>query len=156
MQSSLRSKSRNCAGAAPRHAVGALGQNVLSRSPAGPQCQRCCADEYRRTESRNARSLYRMGRSTMSERRCFLCGRNGARDPLERHHIFGGSFRGKSERYGAVVWLCGDRCHRNGKSAVHRNGDQMRRLRRYGQLTIMQNEGWTEDDFRREFGKSYL
>lgn len=92
----------------------------------------------------------------MSERRCFLCGRNGAQDPLEHHHIFGGSYRGKSEKYGAVVWLCGDRCHRNGKSAVHRNGDQMRRLRRYGQLTIMKSEGWTEDDFRREFGKSYL
>ena len=97
-----------------------------------------------------------MGRSTMSERRCFLCGRNGAQDPLERHHIFGGAYRGKSEKYGAVVWLCGDRCHRNGKSAVHRNGDQMRRLRRYGQLTIMNNEGWTESDFRCEFGKSYL
>lgn len=69
---------------------------------------------------------------------------------------FSGAFRGKSEKYGAVVWLCGDRCHRNGKSAVHRNGDQMRRLRRYGQLTIMKSEGWTEDDFRREFGKSYL
>jgi hypothetical protein len=92
----------------------------------------------------------------MNERRCFLCGRSGAQDPLERHHIFGGAYRGKSEKYGAVVWLCGDRCHRNGKSAVHRNGDQIRRLRRYGQLTIMKDEGWTEDDFRREFGKSYL
>ena len=101
----------------------------------------------------------------MNERRCFLCGRNGAQDPLERHHIFGGAYRGKSEKYGdfirkfymyPVVWLCGDRCHRNGKSAVHRNGDQMRRLRRYGQLTIMREQGWTVDDFRREFGKSYL
>jgi hypothetical protein len=32
----------------------------------------------------------------------------------------------------------------------------MRRLRRYGQLKAMQEHGWTEEDFRREFGKSYL
>lgn len=84
----------------------------------------------------------------MNDKRCFLCGRNDSGDPLERHHIFGGANRKKSEKYGLVVYLCGNRCHRN--------GDQMRRLRRYGQLTIMKDEGWTEDDFRREFGKSYL
>jgi hypothetical protein len=32
----------------------------------------------------------------------------------------------------------------------------MRLLRRYGQLKAMREQGWTEDDFRREFGKSYL
>jgi hypothetical protein len=32
----------------------------------------------------------------------------------------------------------------------------MRRLRRYGQLKAMHEQGWTEEDFRREFGKSYL
>ena len=90
------------------------------------------------------------------ERRCFLCGRNGASDPLERHHIFGGAYRNKSEKYGLVVDLCGEKCHRNGGNAVHRNGNQMRLLRRYGQLKAMREQGWTEDDFRREFGKSYL
>ena len=89
-------------------------------------------------------------------RRCFLCGRNGASDPLDLHHIFPGPYRKKSEKYGLVVYLCGNRCHRNGKTAVHRSGEQMRRLRRYGQLKAMQEQGWTEDDFRREFGKSYL
>lgn len=90
------------------------------------------------------------------ERRCWLCGRNDPSDPLERHHIMGGAYRKKSEKYGLVVYLCGNMCHRNGRGAVHRNGDQMRRLRRYGQLKAMQEQGWTEDDFRREFGKSYL
>ena len=71
-------------------------------------------------------------------------------------HIFGGSYRNKSEKYGLVVYLCGDRCHRNGSLSVHRNGNQMRLLRRYGQLKAMREQGWTEDDFRREFGKSYL
>lgn len=92
----------------------------------------------------------------MNEKRCFLCGRNDPGDPLERHHIFGGANRKKSEKYGLVVYLCGNRCHRNGRSAVHKNGDQMRRLRRYGQLKAMEEQGWTEENFRREFGKSYL
>lgn len=55
-----------------------------------------------------------------------------------------------------MVYLCGERCHRNGGSAVHRNGNQMRLLRRYGQLKAMKEQGWTEEDFRRGFGKSYL
>lgn len=67
-----------------------------------------------------------------------------------------GAYRNKSEKYGLVVYLCGERCHRNGGNAVHRNGNQMRLLRRYGQLKAMQEQRWTEDDFRREFGKSYL
>lgn len=92
----------------------------------------------------------------MDERRCFLCGANGAQDPLDRHHIFGGAYRKKSEKYGLLVYLCGDRCHRNGRLSVHRNGNQMRMLRRHGQLKAMREQGWTEDDFRREFGKSYL
>lgn len=92
----------------------------------------------------------------MNDKRCFLCGRNDSGDPLERHHIFGGANRKKSEKYGFVVYLCGNRCHRNGRGAVHKNGDQMRRLRRYGQLKAMEEQRWTEADFRREFGKSYL
>lgn len=92
----------------------------------------------------------------MTEGRCFLCGRNGTEDALERHHIFGGTYRKKSEKYGLVVYLCGERCYRNGGNAVHRNGNQMRLLRRYGQLKAMKEQGWTEEDFRREFGKSYL
>ena len=92
----------------------------------------------------------------MNDKRCFLCGRNDSGDPLERHHIFGGANRKKSEKYGLVVYPCGNRCHRNGRGAVHKNGDQMRRLRRYGQLKAMEEQRWTEADFRREFGKSYL
>ena len=84
---------------------------------------------------------------------CWKCGKWGQ---MERHHIFGGAYRNKSEKYGLVVDLCGNRCHRNGRLSVHRNGNQMRMLRRYGQLKAMQEQRWTEDDFRREFGKSYL
>lgn len=92
----------------------------------------------------------------MDEKRCFLCGRNGAQDPLDRHHIFPGPYRKKSEKYGLVVYLCHNRCHIFAKTAVHNNASKMRQLQRYGQLKAMREQGWTEEDFIREFGKNYL
>lgn len=64
--------------------------------------------------------------------------------------------RSKSEKYGLVVYLCHDRCHCFGGYSVHKNAKTMLQLKRYGQLKSMREQGWTEDDFRREFGKSYL
>ena len=90
------------------------------------------------------------------EKKCFLCGRNGAQDPLDKHHIIGGAYRKKSEKYGLVVYLCHNKCHIFGGMSVHKNATTMRQLRRYGQLKAMREQGWTEADFIREFGKSYL
>ena len=87
---------------------------------------------------------------------CWLCGRNGQGDRLEHHHIFGGSSRKKSEKYGLVVLLCGERCHRNGKDAVHKSKATMQKLHEYGQRKAMEDNGWTVEDFRFEFGKNYL
>ncbi len=92
----------------------------------------------------------------MRDKRCWLCGANGAVDPLDKHHIFGGANRKKSERYGLTVYLCHSECHIFGGDAVHRNADTMLQLHRYGQEKAMREQGWTEEDFRREFGKSYL
>lgn len=89
-------------------------------------------------------------------RECWLCGANGGFDPLDRHHIFGGSRRRKSEQYGLVVDLCHMSCHIFGPEAVHRNKDTMQELHRYGQLKSMEEQGWTVEDFVREFGKNYL
>lgn len=90
------------------------------------------------------------------ERTCYLCGRNGAKDHLDKHHIFGGAYRNKSEHYGLTVYLCHDRCHENGEHAVHRDAGVMRELRQYGQRKAMEENGWTVGDFIREFGKNYL
>lgn len=92
----------------------------------------------------------------MDERACWICGRNGNGDPLESHHIFGGAMRKKSEKYGLKVYLCGERCHRNGENSVHRNAETMLLLHQWGQQKAMSENRWTEDDFRREFHKSYL
>ena len=90
------------------------------------------------------------------ERRCALCGRNGVGDPLEEHHIFGGANRKKSEEYGLTVWLCGNRCHREGAEAVHRNARSQEKLHIMGQLKAMREQGWTKEEFRAVFGKNYL
>lgn len=92
----------------------------------------------------------------MWERRCFLCGRNGTSDRLERHHIFGGCNRPLSEKYGLVVLLCGDRCHRNGPKSVHVCKETMDFLRDYGQRKAMKEQGWTKEEFMSVFGKDYL
>lgn len=87
---------------------------------------------------------------------CRLCGRNGSTDPLECHHIFGGPYRSKSEKYGLTVWLCGNECHRLGEYAAHVNPETRLQLRQYGQEKAMEDQGWSIQDFIKEFGKNYL
>ena len=67
----------------------------------------------------------------MEEKRCWLCGRNGADDPLDVHHIFG-------------------------PEAAHRSGETAERLHRYGQEKAMREQGWNREQFRMVFGKNYL
>lgn len=82
---------------------------------------------------------------------CFLCGRNGVSDPLERHHIFGGSNRKHSEKDGLCVWLCGSRCHRNGPLSAHMNRQTADKLRRIGQSAWEKRYG-TRDEFVSRYG----
>lgn len=89
-------------------------------------------------------------------RRCWLCGADGRTDPLDRHHIFGGSRRKKSEKLGLVVDLCHFSCHEFGPNAAHNNATTMQSLHEYGQRKAMEENGWTTDDFIREFGRNYL
>lgn len=89
-------------------------------------------------------------------RKCFLCGRNGSTDPLDRHHIFGGAYRKKSEKYGLVVDLCHHDCHIFGDFSVHRNAETMQIIREYGQRKVMHDMGWTLEEFIKEFGKNYI
>lgn len=86
-------------------------------------------------------------------RKCFLCGRT---TNLDRHHIFGGPYRKKSEKYGLTVDLCHDSCHIFGPNSAHQNRETMLRIKRYGQKKAMKENGWSTEDFIREFGKNYL
>lgn len=83
---------------------------------------------------------------------CFICQRYG---PTERHHIFGASNRKLSEKYGLVVHLCHD-CHNEPPDGVHHCRATREKLQRFGQRKAMAENGWSEIDFRRVFGKNYL
>lgn len=87
---------------------------------------------------------------------CFLCGRNGNGDPLEKHHcIYGTSNRKHSDDDGLVVWLCGNRCHRNGEYAVHNNRKTSENLKQIAQLAWEANYG-TREQFIQRYGKSWI
>ena len=89
-------------------------------------------------------------------RTCWLCGKNGADDPLDHHHIFGAGNRRKSEALGLVVDLCHGSCHIFGERAAHRCRETAQALHEYGQRLAMERMGWSTADFVREFGRNYL
>lgn len=84
---------------------------------------------------------------------CYLCGRSNCK--LDRHEVFGNAHRSKSKRYGLWLMLCHDSCHL-GALGAHMNADTALRLKQGAQRKAMQHYGWTVDDFRKEFGKSYV
>jgi hypothetical protein len=88
--------------------------------------------------------------------KCFICGMRGNFDTLDEHHVFFGINRKNSEKYGLKVYLHHNKCHIFGKYAVHQNAEVCRALQAKIQEIAMEHFGWTEDDFRRIFGKSYL
>ena len=88
--------------------------------------------------------------------RCFLCGMIGYVEPLDKHHVFGGALRKKSERYGLTVYLHHDRCHIFGENAVHKNARINRKLQAFAQKKAMEHYGMTIEDFIKEFYKNYL
>ena len=84
-----------------------------------------------------------------------ICHRCGIEGQMAHHHLIPGKpGRQLSEQYGLVVALC-PRCHEFIHSGKPEGVKALKRLRRYGQLKAMQEQGWTEDQFRQRFGKSY-
>lgn len=83
---------------------------------------------------------------------CEFC---GSTQWIERHHVFNGAYRTKSEKFGAVAYLC-HFCHNEPPNGVHFNAEKMRQLKAKYQVQIMDKYSMTEKDFIREFGKSYI
>ena len=88
--------------------------------------------------------------------RCFLCGRRASGDPLDKHHVFFGPCRKKSEQYGLTVYIHHSSCHIFGKNAVHNNAKICRGLQSEVQEIAMNHYGWSIDDFIKLFGRNYL
>lgn len=102
-----------------------------------------------------------MAKSIIQEDRehCFICGRNAHTDyfGLEEHHVFEGNGRRQiSEKYGLKVYICGDRCHRNGKDSIHKNAKVDRAVKQIVQRRAMQYYGWTTEEFIEKFRKNYI
>ena len=88
--------------------------------------------------------------------KCFICKQNPGGDPLDKHHVFFGALRSKSERYGLTVYIHHNKCHIFGENAVHKNAEVNRQLQSFTQKKAMKHYGWSVEDFRREFYKSYI
>lgn len=82
---------------------------------------------------------------------CYFC---GSPYDLEKHHIFGGPNRKLSEEDGLTVTLCA-MCHREGRTAVHRNKVMMAYLHKVGETAWINKYG-TLEEFRERYGKNYL
>lgn len=75
---------------------------------------------------------------------------------LERHEIFFGKNRKRSIEDGLVVFLTAEQ-HRGTKGVHGKNGKELNdKLKQLGQKTAMKYYGWTVEDFRERYGKSYL
>lgn len=80
--------------------------------------------------------------------KCFKCERY--RETV-RHEIFGGALRSKSKQYGLWVNVC-PACH----AEIHVSGQLQAKYHAQAQRIAMRHYGWTVQDFRKRFYKSYL
>lgn len=87
-----------------------------------------------------------------SEKECYI---SQSTTRLHKHHVYGGSNRKWSEKFGLWIWLRSD-WHVLTPYAIHNNTELMKRIQREVQLIAMEHYDWTEDDFRVIFGRSFL
>ena len=81
--------------------------------------------------------------------RCFICYKEG---DLQRHEVFNASNKTRSKELGLWVNLCPS-CHDD----VHTRKPELRKtLKQIAQAKAMDYYDWTFEEFRAEFGKSYL
>ena len=87
---------------------------------------------------------------------CFLCGGGQGIEALDKHHIFSGALRKKSEKYGLTVYLHHSKCHIFGENSVHVNREIREKLCAYAQEKAMKFYNWTTEDFIQIFGRSWI
>jgi hypothetical protein len=89
---------------------------------------------------------------------CFICKRHKSAvlGGLDKHHIYFGSYRNKSEKYGLFVFICHNECHIFGNKSVHRNANVDLALKKYAQAKAMKHYGWSKEQFIEIFGKNYI
>lgn len=81
------------------------------------------------------------------DKECFV---TGATRGLDKHHIWGGARRSKSEKYGCWVWLAHD---------VHMDLHERNQELSYQLKALCQKrfeEIWSHEKFMAVFGKNYI
>lgn len=95
-----------------------------------------------------------MSKSILQQRReCLLTGYDGVY--LDKHHVFGGANRKRSEEYGLWVYVRPD-LHKQSRDSIHENAELDRTLKKWAQRICMEHYEMSVDDFIREFGRSYI
>ena len=90
-----------------------------------------------------------MSKSVISnEKKCLVC---DTTLDLHKHHIFYGSNRQNSEKYGCWCYLCAKH-HNMSNAGVHFDPVFDRRLKEVCQMQL----GWSQEEFIRVFGRSYI
>lgn len=92
-----------------------------------------------------------MSRSIMqTEKECYI---TGSTEDLHKHHIYPGSRRNASEKWGCWVWLRAD-WHNMSDYGVHFNKELDLRLKRECQEEFERR--YDHDTFMKIFGRNYL
>lgn len=77
------------------------------------------------------------------------------RDHYAKHHVYyGNGNRNKSEKWGCVIYLP-HALHNMSDAGIHFNKAFDNEVKIQYQ-TMLEAAGWTREEFRKEFGKSYL
>jgi hypothetical protein len=85
------------------------------------------------------------------DRKCYIC---GSYNWIENHHVFGGSNRKRSEKFGMTVNLC-HYCHNEPPNGVHHNKKINDKLKGEFQTKFEEEHG-TRKEFMDLFGRNYL
>ncbi len=94
-----------------------------------------------------------MAKSIMQEEKaCYV---TGSTMNLHEHHIFEGSRRQLSEKYGLKIWLRAD-WHNMSDYGIHFNKSFDLSVKRKAQAIAMRKYNWSISDFIKIFGKNYL
>lgn len=81
-------------------------------------------------------------------RDCEIC---GAVTECEAHHVFAGTARQISDKYGAIVYCC-RACH----DRIHARPAEFKWLQDRTQRKVMEREEWDLDEWMQHFFKNYL
>lgn len=83
-------------------------------------------------------------------KRCLITGSPKA----ERHHVYGGTRRKLSEKWGAIAYLAKD--FHTGKHGVHNGNKELRLMLQAETQKRFEAAGWTREEFIGTFGQNYI